>query len=89
MKPMGVLLAALLLAGCSSAQAVDTNEIEATIARQMQRQIDEDSRPEVNCPDGLDWQAGSEFHCLARLGDESARVTVTMENDQEWTWTVD
>ena len=87
MKLMGVLVAALLLAGCSG-QSVDTGEIEATIARQMQRQIDSGGRPKISCPDDLEWRAGSDFHCIAKLDGHSARVTVTMENDRDWTWTV-
>jgi hypothetical protein len=86
MRTLGVLLAALLLAGCSG-QAVDTDEIEATIAKQMRDQID--GNPNVACPDGLDWQTGGEFHCIAKVDGQTARVTVTMENDTDWTWKVD
>jgi hypothetical protein len=85
MKTMGVLLAALLLAGCSG-EAADVDGIESTITRQMQRQL-HGKAAKVACPDDIEWQAGSEFHCLAKAGGRSYRVTVSMENDADWTWT--
>lgn len=85
MKTMGVLLAALLLASCSS-QATDTDAIEATITRQMTHQLDGQTA-RVACPDQVEWEAGRDFHCLAKVGKQTVRVTVTVEGDKDWTWT--
>lgn len=84
----GIVAAALLLAGCSSAEA-DVGLIEDEIADGLVEQVNARGVT-VDCPDSIAWETGGEFHCFAedRAG-RSSRVTVHMENDEgEWSWVV-
>lgn len=84
-----VLVSALLLvAGCSSQEA-DIPGIESGIEEWAAKQ--DIGRVSVDCPDSIEWKTGSDFHCvMTDKQGSSARVTVTMENDDgDVTWVMD
>jgi hypothetical protein len=89
MKITGVLLAALLLAGCADKAEANIPGVESEIAAGLQEKVG--GAYEVECPDHITWKAGGEFHCFATDSQgESARITVSMENAEgEWSWVVD
>lgn len=79
------LAAVLLLTGCSADEA-DIPQVESTIEKwAVEQHI---GRVSVDCPDSIDWDTGENFHCvMTDKGGETARVTVTMENDDgDVTW---
>lgn len=88
--PLIVLL--LLIVGPSVWDAIKTSQMEADIPA-IEKAIrddlaDQGSNATVDCPSSIDWEAGSEFHCVA-TDDQGGRyrVTVSMENDEgDVTW---
>lgn len=74
------------LTACGGGGEADIPTIQEKIEGGIHDQLGQ--RVTVDCPSQIDWEAGEEFHCFAEDGSgQSARVTVTMENDDgEWSW---
>ncbi len=75
-----VLAATLALSGCS--RVVNTDELEAQITSELQRQAGV-TASSVDCPDDVPAEAGGTFTCTATADDGStATIEVVQQDDQ-------
>lgn len=63
-------------------QEVDVPKVEQEIETWAQTDLDARGDVEADCPESIEWQTGSDFHCILSDRTGSVRVTVTMENDE-------
>lgn len=80
---LGAVAGILLLAGCGN--AVPQSEVEETTAASLEGLIGE--RPDVDCPDSLEAEVGTEMTCIVALDGEAEEyevyLTVTDVIDDE------
>lgn len=71
-------------------EPLQTDEIERDIRDDMAGQLGVDrAELRVDCPSTVDWDANEEFNCVAEDSQGTrATVTVSMDNDEEYTWVV-
>jgi hypothetical protein len=86
---IAALASTLVLAACGE-KVVDTDELEAQIASELQAQAGV-TPASVDCPDDVPAQAGATFNCTVTADDGStANVTVTQQDDDgSLSWEVD
>lgn len=85
-RVLSLVAVAALLAGCGGFQP-DMPGVERELAAAIEEQT-EARTVKVECPDSIDWQAGSDFRCFAEdARGNRAKVTVYMENgDGAYSW---
>ena len=77
---VAVLAATLVLSGCS--RVVDTDELEAQISSELQRQAGV-TPTSVDCPDDVPAEAGGTFTCTATADDGSTATIEVVQQDDE------
>lgn len=83
------LVLPLVLAGCGGGETLDHDRLVAQIHTWAVDKEKADPSVKVSCPDDIEIEPGTEFHCLIRGGGQAARLTVTIENDNGYvTWVV-
>ncbi|UFU06499.1 DUF4333 domain-containing protein [Ruania halotolerans] len=84
-------MAALLLVGCSGANAVAQSEVEEVTADQLEAMVG-GTRPTIDCPDDLDAEVDTTMDCVLSVdGDEDTylvTLTVTSVEDGNVNWDV-
>jgi hypothetical protein len=87
---LAVLALAIVIAACgSSTPTLDHAKLVSEIHTWAVDKEKADPSVRVQCPDDIEIKAGSTFHCLLSAGKQTARLTVTIENDKGYvTWVV-
>ncbi|HEX2029875.1 MAG TPA: DUF4333 domain-containing protein [Actinomycetota bacterium] len=79
---------AALLAGCTFSATLGTEDLEAQIREELQRQTGVVASS-VECPDDVPAEVGTTFTCTARADDGSqATITATVEEGANIRWEV-
>jgi hypothetical protein len=90
MRRIGAVLLVLALAACGNKpDTLNHAKLVDDIHTWAVKKEKADPSVKVDCPGDIEIKAGTEFHCLLRGGNQTARLTVTIENNDGYvTWVV-
>jgi hypothetical protein len=89
-RPTLALLVASVVATSCTPSALDTDQLERRLGRELSERLDR-SGIVVECPGDVVVEAGSRFACVARARGETEglRILVTQQNDEgDVTWEI-
>jgi hypothetical protein len=92
--PVIAVVVALAVIGASAviggrSKTIDDVRLESKIKTWAVEKQDASPSVKVSCPSGVQIKSGATFHCLLSAGRETARLTVTIENNNgDVTWVV-
>jgi Domain of unknown function (DUF4333) len=78
-RGFGLLLACTVavLAACGGSDALDGNDVEQTISKQLRKDFTGAPIGATNCPKEIKKKTGDEFSCTATVGNEAVPIAVT------------
>lgn len=76
------VLVAFGLAGAACSNEIDDAELEKSITEKAEEAFDGYDLGEVDCPEGIELEAGDVFECTLEIEGETATIVVTQEDDE-------